>query len=520
MYTAPLCYPGICETPDSVNSTVDVFVKRLPALQGDPETTPSVWLLQGGPGFTPALLDLPMVNLYVELNASVNVYTMDYRGTGRGTMLTCKTAKNSSSATEIAQFPECAQELQETYGDLAAFSTTSAAMDLVTFISDHGNDFSTTVYGVGYGTVWVERVIHLDPPEVTGYVLDGVTTASGASPDKIFNASSADTDFGEVSDALLALCVEDSVCSSRFKKKGIQASIQHLFSKLDKNPKSTCSELIKTTKSDMDEDPPSFALRYVLGTLVIGTGTRTLIPPVVYRLLRCAPKDVDVLSFLISMVNDGLDTEQDALMSGVLDAFITFSEMWESPASPVLTLKAEFEQTTASARATYAQIPQYCASSKEKSPTCDKLKVGNYEGNGIIYERDEYWNKAAKIPDQASVLLMGSKMDPMAPSKYGEYLLEVLDGDNKELITFDYTMQGSLVDSNSFDVMCGMTVLSSYVKGRGDLKKLNKACVDDMPALNWTIPIEIQYFFLGTDDAYDGAFDASLSDSVAAVDER
>ena len=50
VYKAPLCYPGICEAPASVDSTVDIFVKRLPATSEDPATASNVWLLQGGPG--------------------------------------------------------------------------------------------------------------------------------------------------------------------------------------------------------------------------------------------------------------------------------------------------------------------------------------------------------------------------------------------------------------------------------------------------------------------------------------
>ncbi|KAE8959849.1 hypothetical protein PR001_g23325 [Phytophthora rubi] len=49
VYTAPLCYPGICETAKSIDSTVDIFVKRVPAVS-DPETATNVWLMQGGPG--------------------------------------------------------------------------------------------------------------------------------------------------------------------------------------------------------------------------------------------------------------------------------------------------------------------------------------------------------------------------------------------------------------------------------------------------------------------------------------
>ncbi|EGZ16508.1 hypothetical protein PHYSODRAFT_501017 [Phytophthora sojae] len=49
VYTAPLCYPGICETADFIDSTVDIFVKRVPALT-DPDRATNVWLMQGGPG--------------------------------------------------------------------------------------------------------------------------------------------------------------------------------------------------------------------------------------------------------------------------------------------------------------------------------------------------------------------------------------------------------------------------------------------------------------------------------------
>ncbi|OWY93385.1 Serine protease [Phytophthora megakarya] len=50
VYSAPLCYPGICETPEDVNPMVDIFVKRLPATTGDSDNSSNVWLLDGGPG--------------------------------------------------------------------------------------------------------------------------------------------------------------------------------------------------------------------------------------------------------------------------------------------------------------------------------------------------------------------------------------------------------------------------------------------------------------------------------------
>ncbi|OWZ09173.1 hypothetical protein PHMEG_00018162 [Phytophthora megakarya] len=52
VYSAPLCYPGICTTPEGVNPEVDVFVKHLPATSGNPAAASNVWLLQGGPGYS------------------------------------------------------------------------------------------------------------------------------------------------------------------------------------------------------------------------------------------------------------------------------------------------------------------------------------------------------------------------------------------------------------------------------------------------------------------------------------
>ncbi|EGZ29195.1 hypothetical protein PHYSODRAFT_450444, partial [Phytophthora sojae] len=75
------------------------------------------------------------------------------------------------------------------YGDLASFSTTSAANDVVTFISNYTNGASTILYGISYGTILLERIMHLNPAKVTGYVLDGVATASGAAGDKFMYLS-------------------------------------------------------------------------------------------------------------------------------------------------------------------------------------------------------------------------------------------------------------------------------------------------------------------------------------------
>lgn len=165
---------------------------------------------------------------------------------------------------------------------------------------------------------------------------------------------------------------------------------------------------------------------------------------------------------------------------------------------------------------TYGQTSLYCAFSKEKSAACDAFKLGNYNGNGIFYQRDGYWNKSATLPADVSVLLLNGKLDPQTPHKYAQYMLEALRTSKKELVTFDYAEHDivatpRLGDSNDPDVTCGMKLLVSYISNNGDLQRLDKSCVGQMPAFNLTVPTNELHNFFSTDEAYDGAFQSGLS---------
>ncbi|KAL3658441.1 hypothetical protein V7S43_016574 [Phytophthora oleae] len=525
VYSAPLCYTGICKTPQSVDSTVDIFVKRVPAVR-KANTAINVWLLQGGPGASSTAMESAMVELHGRLNGAVNVYTMDHRGTGRSTLLDCVAAQVTTSGSpwgsyiETAEVPACAKALEKKYGNLSSFSMTSAATDVATFISSYSNGAKTIVYGVSYGTALVERVIHLDPPEVTGYVLDGVATSSGTSEEFEY-FSTWDSDFGDVGNTFLGLCETQKECKERFKSNNLAFTLQNLVTEFDNNAASTCAALVSDLYSDQSNEPASFILRRTLGSLLQTASTRTLIPPLVYRLNRCASKDIDVLTHFFTSFYAYLSSssEDDAFNSTLLYYLIVFSEMWETPQPSISEMIARFTSARITNGASYGDIPQYCAFSREVSPVCDQLDVGSYDTNGIIYERDQYWNKSATIPPQASVLLLSSKLDPQTPHKYAKYLLNALDGDEKELITFDYATHATLwttTMSASYDgsETCGMKLLVSYVANSGDLSGLDKSCVSEMPDFSLTPPRAYQYYFLSTSNIYDGVYDESLAAMV------
>ncbi|KAG6580293.1 Serine protease family S33 [Phytophthora cinnamomi] len=403
----------------------------------------------------------------------------------------------------LSEVPACAQELENEYGSLASFSTTSAATDLVSFISKYTNGASTIVYGTSYGTVLVERLIHLNPPHVTGYVLDGIATSSGSSADKFMSASKCDVDFGVVGDCFLELCSQDATCSSRFKKPN------------------TLPKTLRGLERQEFRRVPSFGNTFAYAWHIAdGPGDAKINSPIIYRLKRCEAMDVDVMSQFINYFNAyaGAATQDDAFYSPLLFNLIAFSEMYETPQPSQAEMDKRFNNALLSAGAN-AVPPLYCAFSKEKSTACNEFNYGNYAANGIIYEHDEYWNKSAKIPSHASVLLLSSKLDAQTPHEYAEYLLEALDGDNKELVTFNNAVHGvvmstQLDSSEGWTPTCGTKILASFVTNKGSLKGLDKSCIEEMPAFNLTLPIEYQATYFSTDDVYDGALNSSLSSSA------
>uniref|UniRef100_A0AAV1TNN9 AB hydrolase-1 domain-containing protein n=1 Tax=Peronospora matthiolae TaxID=2874970 RepID=A0AAV1TNN9_9STRA len=274
---------------------------------------------------------------------------MDHRGTGRSTLLDCVSATTDDSLLggeiDPSEVDECAQDLQHKFGDLSSFSITSAATDIATFITESTNGQNTTVCGVSYGSTLVERLMHLKAPTVTGYVLDGVATTSAAAKDKFPFISMNDRDFGEVADTFLDLCANDEDCSRHFKSTSLPDLLQQLFEKFDKEPNSTCAQLVSVQGAF---DPPSLSLRATLGSALLDSTMRAFIPPLVYRLNLCEEGDVTVLKPIFSSTEPQVETEPQGLayVSVLLYNLINFSEVYEKPAPSFAVLEERSAHAT------------------------------------------------------------------------------------------------------------------------------------------------------------------------------
>ena len=446
-----------------------------------------------------------MVTLHKSLDGAVNVYTMDLRGAGRSTRLHCELGEQTTGQNEPQMewldIPECAEKLQKAYGNLASFSTTSAAMDISTFISEHTNDASTIVYGVSYGTMAVQRLMQLSPPSVNGYVLDSALAYSVA-PDEKTYVTQYDVDFSDVGERFMKLCAHDVDCASHFESASLSATLHNVLRRFGSNSTSTCAKLMAMDS----ENDPSIDVRHKLAGLLLNPSTRSLIAPLVFRLNRCNLDDREVVANLLLAISrqDLVSYRSKAFNSDVRAMLVKFSEMWETPSPLATDLLIRYETLSMTNDPAYNAICWFCRYSKERSPACEEVGIYQYEADSITYPHDQYWDKPAAVPSHASVLMMHGRLDPENHFKYAKSLFETLDTSKKELVAFDYA-PGVTIETTPFGVggkNCGMELLLSYVSSNANLKRVDKSCVGKMPAFNMKVSPVVAKTYFGTDDMY------------------
>ncbi|KAK1948426.1 hypothetical protein P3T76_000715 [Phytophthora citrophthora] len=71
-------------------------------------------------------------------------------------------------------------------------------------------------------------------------------------------------------------------------------------------------------------------------------------------------------------------------------------------------------------------------------------------------------------------------------------------------------MSTQLIPGDPTSPICGMELLVSYIKNGGNLKRLDRSCINKVHPFNMTITMEYLNGYLLTDDAYDGVYNESL----------
>ena len=255
----------------------NVFVKRVRGSAPGPHA--QMWLLQGGPGSSGQSLT-SLASVLVKEDPRFDVYIPDHRGTGRSTHLECPTHSVYLSPAE------CVAELEQIWGrdGLATFTTTTAARDLGHLVErTRAPGQEVHVYGVSYGTYLAQRYLQLFPEQPTAVTLDGVCQAGLCSLPML--AYWRD----RVGKRFLRECSADAFCAS---KLGLdpEAKVRAAVAVAEAG---TCAGLAGMNGA---------LFREILASLMYHANRRVVIPPLVYRTLRCGAEDVAPLRQLVSLV--------------------------------------------------------------------------------------------------------------------------------------------------------------------------------------------------------------------------
>ncbi|GLE02731.1 hypothetical protein PINS_up019093 [Pythium insidiosum] len=512
---APLCHPGICQS----DKTIELFVKRVrPASNTTAPATKAMWSVQGGPGFSSERLEGMMKALYGMLDGTTNIYTLDHRGTGRSFFLNCRAAQAFTPGSpggvnvDFLEFPDCVKDvLFQIDNQTAAFSVTSAAKDVEYVIGNINTENDVFVHGSSYGTYLVERVMHLAPSQVRGYILDGVVsevrpTFATFSSDRI-----------PVGKYYASLCMKDPNCSAKYaygvKEFGdLHSAWVNTFKKLDdaKAGTGTCADLVSGSQPTTK---PSMLLRGVISSLpTIPFVPDSPVPPreaipALFKLLdRCEQDDMSAIRAIFQLQsNETLQVYWDRLVSsggspsGAFDEIagvsplvaylIKASEMWTFPSVSIDTVNKKLAEGVFAIDST-DEYASFCMLNGDwKDPSCSALidfgkrmqpprDFSKIPLAPFTYKRDEYYLKVAKVPRNASVMVMNGKLDFQTVHTDAVEQFEKMEGSAKLLVEFPYGGHCP----GKYDLKCGTTVLASYVRTGGSVNTTNSSCAASMPA--------------------------------------
>ncbi|MEM9865598.1 MAG: hypothetical protein AAF938_28585, partial [Myxococcota bacterium] len=265
---------------------ISLFIKRHRGAPGGGQA----WFLTGGPGQTGADLE-PLVEQLVAVDSERSYYLLDHRGVGRSTRLRCPSSEGLESPNGIGlgegEIEACLAEVRAEWTDaqLAGFSTINAAHDVGEVIAHlREDDEVVALWGGSYGTHWLERYLNLYPEQPSSVIFSAVAID--------VDLLSVDRYVDDLARRWLRACDAEESCGSRFVDAFGDGAETVVSQALSGEGRRLCPEL-----EALEIDVP--ALKPFFGQLFNDIQGRSLVAPLAYRLVRCAPEDVAAIGRLI-----------------------------------------------------------------------------------------------------------------------------------------------------------------------------------------------------------------------------
>lgn len=386
--------------PDSAQ--IDVLLMRS---LGEAQTkNGQLWFLNGGPGDSLDTFSYPM-DKWAQTHPDYDYYAMEHRGTGLSTYLTCSDEPAS---------PSCLKELVDIWGDnLGFFNTTQASHDLAAAMNITADNKDRFLYGLSYGTYFIQRFISIYDTMVNGVIIDGVVIPN-SDQNGLFAIDQYDANFHKLALDVAAKCDQDETCGSKLQTLGpdTQTVIEQTFQIIDQG------KICKPLQSMVTRQ----SLRHVSADLISDYGGRQLYPAMIYRINRCSPEDVNIITTMFEE-DDTPETQDEILgFNQNLNTNIIVNELIGGKN----LIQAQKESNN------------YFAATDETIEHYLSLEQTNWPQ----YPTDQYTHKWTE--STLPVLILNGDMDPATPFSFASQVKDHLKGQYQYLVRLPGIPHGTL----------------------------------------------------------------------------
>jgi pimeloyl-ACP methyl ester carboxylesterase len=433
--------------------TINYFVMRVYNSVYASPPKDQLWMIQGGPGASGAGLENVGINVASQLNRPVTVYVPDNRGTGLSSCLGCNITECRYRANWLdVNFQLCAKQLFNQYGvDSTYFTTTNAAMDIdyaITLSKQANQAGKVYIYGVSYGTYISNRFGLIATNKPDAIVLDSICPAD------ICRIDMFDKNWDFVARSIFTLCALESETCRNYMGSDPNEMLELVQTHFEQQLP-FCQGALNVTYQQFYEATLAF---------VPAAFNRELLPPLINRLLRCSPSDIDEVNYAFkSLRARRILREQTRPISISLPITITvtLSEIYDSDLAHPLSLKEQ-----QGIERTLVFSPQI---------TLGLVMARPY---WLTYAPDQYWNQY--YTDNIPTLILSGALDPQTPHFYALHAKSNYNKQNQYLVSIPYAPHETV---RSDEASCGAQVMASFLSNiNGDI---NTKCTQNITPIDF-----------------------------------
>lgn len=434
--------------------SVDFFVEKIECANQE-NRKGQLWILNGDIGpINGSSLYMWATGLCQSL-PGYDIMIPDHRGTGYSSSLDadCLNLKLNS-------FSSCLNYTNYKYGNgIRGFSVTAAAIDVLYFVNltRPSSTNSLIMYGVGYGTYWLNRILQIAPSSVSMAIIDSPLAVMKSE----VQAAAIDKRFNETGNELLDLCMSTPDCIGRFTNltgtSDLYKTIESILSKQD-----TVNACKGTHwNPNLVQQFPSIRLRNLYAGLLIDTSLSKFILPSLYRLYRCNSND------RIWLQNFGYELSNNNMQS----YFFVPSSNVDPPTQVLYLIIAASELSSYPLPYT----PSYWINLYNIDPPIFmRNESAITTENLILVDQNDYYNEP--LVDQWAIfngemLIMYGSLSPYLPKSFAlDWISQYGNNSNVNIAYFPNAQSGIAQNTpslNSSTQIIGQMVMLSFINSNG-----------------------------------------------------